>query len=394
LGLEHSSGNVYNLASMKIFLLFIFWSLWFLNFSTRTVLSPLLPLIEEELAITHALAGSLFFYLSVGFTISVFMAGWISKYIGYKRSIIASFLALVLALIGFRFAETYYYFAAVSFFVGLTSGIYFPCAIPLITSSFSRENWGKAIAFHETAASSSFLAIPILVAIALRFCHWKTCFIMLSGVCLIAIIFFWMLAPDPRPKKERRSSYSTVLLRKDFWLVNIIWTINVMATYGIYSITPLFLVTERGLPLELANTIFGVSRIGGLLATILIGFVLDRYPVRKILLIILLITGLSTIGVALAQVFWLLVGMLIIQATVSVAFFPSAIMAISKITRLEERSTFMGITVAIASIWGVGIAPFGLGAVADTWNFQIGILVLGVLSTLSCVLTGGLKKLG
>ena len=379
---------------MKIILLFIFWGLWFLNFSSRTVLSPLLPLIEEELAITHALAGSLFFYMSVGFTISVFMAGWISKYIGYKRSIIVSFLALVLALSSFIFAETYYSFAAVSFFVGLTSGIYFPCAIPLITSIFSRDNWGKAIGFHETAASASFLAIPILVVLALRFCHWKSCFIMLSGVCLLVIIFFWVFAPDPRPKKERRSSYATILLRKDFWLVNIIWTINVMATYGIYSITPLFLVTERGLQLELANTIFGVSRIGGLFATILIGFALDRYSVRKILFIILLITGLSTIGVALAQVFWLLIGMLIIQATVSVAFFPSAIMAISKITRLEERSTFMGITVAIASIWGVGITPVGLGAVADAWSFQIGIFILGVLTTLSCVLMRGLRKLG
>ena len=194
---------------MKIMLLFIFWSLWFLNFSTRTVLSPLLPLVEEELAITHALAGSLFFYMSVGFTISVFMSGWISKYLGYKRSIIVSFLTLALALVGFRFAETYYYFAAVSFFVGLTSGIYFPCAIPLITSIFSRKNWGKAIGFHETAASASFLAIPILVALALRFCHWKTCFIMFSGVCLLVIIFFWVLAPDPRPQEERRSSYST-----------------------------------------------------------------------------------------------------------------------------------------------------------------------------------------
>ena len=113
-----------------------------------------------------------------------------------------------------------------------------------------------------------------------------------------------------------------------------------------------------------------------------------------ILFIILLVTGLSTLGVALAQAFWLLVGMLVIQATVSVAFFPSAITAISKITRLEERSTFMGITVAIASIWGMGITPVGLGAVADAWNFQIGILVLGVLSTLSCVFMRGLKKLG
>ena len=33
---------------------------------------------------------------------------------------------------------------------------------------------------------------------------------------------------------------------------------------------------------------------------------------------------------------------------------------------------------------GLGVAPFALGTVADLWNFQKGILVLGVLTTISC----------
>lgn len=45
---------------MNILFLLLFWSLWFLNFSTRTVLSPLLPIFEKELQISHALAGSIF----------------------------------------------------------------------------------------------------------------------------------------------------------------------------------------------------------------------------------------------------------------------------------------------------------------------------------------------
>ena len=377
---------------MKISLLLIFWSLWFLNFCTRMSLSPLLPLIEDELAITHALAGSLFLYLFAGFTISVFMSGWISKYIGYKRSIIYSYLALMVVLVCLRYAETYHNFSTCSFFIGLTTGIYFPCAVPLITSIFSRDNWGKAIGFHETAASSGLFVIPILVAFALRFYHWKSLFVILSGACLIVIILFHVFAPDPRPQQERRSNYFLVLRRKDFWIATIIWTISAMATAGIFSVIPLFLVKEKGIQLELANTIFGFSRIGGLLATLLVGFVLDRYAIKKILFIILFITGLSTIGMALAQVFWLLVGMLIIQATISVAFFPAAIMVISKITRLEERSTFTGMIMAISAICGVGFTAVGLGAVADRWNFQIGILVLGVLTTVSCVLIRELKN--
>lgn len=342
---------------------------------------------------THALAGSLFLYMSVGFTISVFISGLLSRYIGYKKPIIFSFIALVLVFISLRYVETYYHFAAITFLIGLTSGIYFPCTLPLITSIFDPNNWGKAIGFHETAPSSSFLAVPILAAFAIRFFHWKSFFIILSGACLMVIIFFWVLFPDPRPQEEKKSSYSKILLRKDLWLVAIIWTINVMATYGIYNITPLFLIKERGIQFGLANAIFGFSRVGGLFATILIGFVLDRYAVKKILFIIIIITGLSTIGVALAQAFWLLVGMLIIQATVSMAFYPSIITAISKLTIIDERGAFMGMTIGIGSIFGVGISPIGLGMVADRWSFQIGIFVLGILTIMSCMLIRELKKI-
>jgi MFS family permease len=378
---------------MKIFLLFIFWGLWFLNASSRLVLSPLLPIIEDELAITHALAGSLFFYMSVGLTISVFMSGWISKHIGYKRSIIYSFTALMFVFICFRYAQTYYAFAGFSFTLGLTLGIYLPCAVPLITSLISRGNWGKAIAFHDTAPSFSFLAMPILIAFALRFLHWKTFFVMLSGACALIMVFFWVFAPDPRPQKEKKSRYAMIFRRTDFWLIAILWIMATIATAGIYSITPLFLVTERGMQLEVANTIFGISRIGGVFATVLVGFLIDRYAVKKLLFIILFITGLATVGMALVQIVWLLVGMLVIQATVSVVFFPVAVTAISTMTHLDERGTFVGLILALSGIIGMGVVPVGLGAVADIWNFQIGILITGVLIMLSCVFMRRLKGL-
>lgn len=378
---------------MKIFLLLIFWSLWFLNFSVRMVLSPLLPIIEGELVITHAVAGSLFSFMAVGSTISVFMSGWIAKHIGYKRSILFSFIALALVSLCLTFAHTYYFFAGCAFLIGLTGGIYLPCAVPLITSIVSRVNWGKAIAFHETAASFSFLAVPILVALTIRLYHWQSLFVMLGVACALVIIFFWVFAPDPRPQEKKKNSYVTVLRRPAFWVIAIIWIMAAMATAGIYTITPLFLVAEKGMQVETANTLFGVSRIGGVFATILIGFVLDRYSVKKILFVILFTTGLSTVGMALAQVLWLLIGMLVIQATVSMVFFPAAITAISSITPPEERTTFIGTTMAISSLFSFGLFPVVLGAVADKWNFQIGILVMGVLTILSCVLISRLKEL-
>lgn len=376
---------------MKISLLLLFWGLWFLNFSTRTVISPLLPIIEDELAISHALAGSIFSFLSAGYTITLILSGLLSRRIGYKRSIVLGFAILMTAVFCLKYATTYPSFSVVSLFIGLGAGIYLPSAIPILTAIFGSDNWGKVIAFHETAPSFSILFIPILTAVALRFFHWSDLFVILSMACLIVLISFWVFSPDTRPQKEKRARFSRILGRRDFWIMAMLWIFASSNSLGLYNVIPLFLVKEKGMYLEMANTIFGFSRVGGFLVVILAGFLVDRYGAKKILFLMLLATGLSTMGLSLAQTVPLLVAMLILQATVCVGFFPVALVAISKLTNLNERGTFTGTSVAFGVVGGLGVTPFVLGAVADAWSFQTGFLVLGVLTTLSSML---LRDLG
>ena len=378
---------------MKILILLLCWSLWYLSFSTRVILSPILPVIEDEFAIGHALAGSLYFFQALGYTAALFFAGWLAARIGYKWSIVTSFLLLVVALFLFRYADSYASFAAVTLFMGIGAGIYLPCAIPLITSLFKPKNWGKAIGFHETAASLAILTIPLLAAFFFGFLHWRNFFTLLSAACLLVIVIFWAMAPDPQHRAGGNIPLSSIFRRSDFWIMVALCAVAGMATSGVYNITPLFLVKERGMPLDMANKVFGLSRIGGFLMTILAGFLLDRFGARKLLLALLLITGISTTGIALANTFWLLVSMLVVQATFSVVFFPVALFAVSKLTTLRERSLYMSIVLGFTAIIGSGAAPVALGAIADTWNFQIGILFLGVLTTLACFLIRGLREI-
>jgi MFS family permease len=170
----------------------------------------------------------------------------------------------------------------------------------------------------------------------------------------------------------------------------ILWVLASMASNGLYGITPLFLVKEKGMDLEAANTVFGLSRTGGLFVSLTIGFFLDRYGVRRILFLVMLTTGLSTGGLALAQTYPFLVLMLILQGLLSVAFFPVGLVAASKLTDLNERSTFTGMAIASGTMLGLGLTPLALGAIADVWSFQVGILALGALTAASCLLLKGL----
>ncbi|RPJ22167.1 MAG: MFS transporter, partial [Desulfobacteraceae bacterium] len=253
--------------------------------------------------------------------------------------------------------------------------------------------WGKAIAFHETAATFSILVIPLLAAAALRFLDWTVLIVVLSGLCLVVTLVFLVRSPDLRPEEEEKSPFSRVLRRKDFWIMATLWSFAAAGGLGLYNLIPLFLVNEKGLSIDLANSIFGVSRIGGLVVTFLAGFLIDRFGVKKVLLLSLLGSGFSITGIALADSFPLLVAMLAFQATFMPVFFPAGLVSISKLTTFGDRSAFAGATVAIGVVFGTGIAPTLLGTVADIWSFQAGMLVQGLLTIGVCLLLKSLRGL-
>jgi len=79
---------------MRVLPLAVFWSLWFLNYSSRTVFSPLLPLIEENFLLSHGQAGGLFTSLAIGYGVSVLVAGRFASVWGRKKVLAASFVEI------------------------------------------------------------------------------------------------------------------------------------------------------------------------------------------------------------------------------------------------------------------------------------------------------------
>ena len=174
--------------------------------------------------------------------------------------------------------------------------------------------------------------------------------------------------------------------------MGVLWIFASASCIGIYAILPLYLIKGRGIDFGIANTLFGISRVGGIFASILVGFLIDRYGYRKMLTVSQITAGLSTIGISLASTLPLIMVTLVLQATLSLAFFPVGLASLSKLTPLSERSLTIGVIVSFGMIFGAGISPFLLGLVADYFNFQTGIFWLGILTTLSSLLVRQLEE--
>ena len=378
---------------MNLLPLFVFWCLWYINFSSRAIFSPILPLIEDSLSLSHGKAGGLFTSFSIGGSLTLLAAGWFASSWGYKRTVVLGYLGIGLVFLAFQWADSYFSYHILFFLLGIAGGTYLPTILPIITETYDYRHWGKAIGIHDSAASFSIFAIPILMAYGLQFLSWKRLILILGIASLLLPIFFWKVSIEPkRELSQRKSSYLDLMKRKLIWIMIFLWILASASSIGIYTILPLYLVKERGFSFSFANTLFGISRAGGMVVPILTGFLVDRYGYRTILFFSLFTTGLSTIALSLSESLTLILITLILQATLSLVFFPVAFTTISKLTSISERSMALGIILATGGILGLGVTPFILGLTADYLNFQVGFRWLGVLTALASFLVNFLRE--
>jgi nitrate/nitrite transporter NarK len=266
-------------------------------------------------------------------------------------------------------------------------------ACSIITETYDSRDWGKAIGLHDSAASFSIFLVPILVVFGLHFLPWRRLLLVLGIAALLLPIYFWKVSAEPKVEMSQpKCRYTDLLKRRTVWIMSLLSIFASGSVAGLYAILPLYLIKERGIDFSYANTLFGISRIGGIFVSILSGFLTDRYGYRKILTLSLLLTGLSTMGLSLAFTVPLIVVFLFLQAAFTIAYFPAALSAVSKLTSLSERSVVTGMVFAFGSILGMGIVPFLLGLIADHFSFQIGIMGLGILVTLSSLMVRFLKE--
>ncbi len=373
------------------FLLFL-WFIWFVNFTIRIVFAPILPLVEDEFMVNHAQASSIFIFLSAGYGVAVIVSGLFSGKFGYKKSIILSLLLLGLVAFLIPLVHKFFLIYLFAFVLGFSVGFYLPSAIPLITEYYSEKDWGKAIAIHDTGASSAIFATPFVALFLLQFFPWRGIFVVFGFIYIACSIIFCFVSTEVKITNPPKAVFSDLIKIRSLWLMCIIWVFGAGANLGIYSIIPLYLTKELQLNIGYANTILGVSRLGSVAVAIACGFLIDRFNLKKIMFLVMIITGVFTVFMGLISVRYIGI-VLFLQAFFVTAFFPVGLVALAKTFNREMRSLATGIILALAIAFGGGIIPYLLGVSGDLYSFRLGITILGIFVGLSSTLIFHLKEL-
>jgi NNP family nitrate/nitrite transporter-like MFS transporter len=161
-----------------------------------------------------------------------------------------------------------------------------------------------------------------------------------------------------------------------------LFALSMGASSGIYTMLPLFLVTERGFDTGWANTILGISRIAGLFMTFIGGWLVDRVGEKRVISTTLIVAGASTLLLGVLTGAWLVV-IIFLQAALIALYFPAGFSALSRITDPNIRSVTTSLATPPAFLLGNGVLPTFIGYMGQNYSFGLGI------GTAGCIIIAG-----
>ncbi len=361
-------------------------SIFYLNFISRIIFAPLLPTIEKDLGISHTESGSLFFFISIGYLAGLLFSGFVNERLTHKNVISLSGIGVGLILYSLAALTSFRTIAACLIILGFVAGLYLPSGIATITHLVSSENWGKAFSVHEWAPNLAFITAPILAEVFLKWMTWQHVFSVIGASILFVGLFYFKYGKGGQfygqaPKLKILRSLFT---NRSFWIMIFIFGIGMGGSLGIYTMLPLYLVSERGFSAGWVNTLVGLSRISGLFITLVSGWLTDKIGPKKAIKLIIVTSGLTTISLGLVRGPFIL-PVIFLQPLFATSFFPAGFAALSLITPHEIQNVTVSFTIPFSFLLGGGLIPTLIGFMGDMGSFGMGISFVGLITAGSVI---------
>ena len=355
--------------------------LFFLTFISRVVLSPLMPSIEGELKISHSQAGTMFFFMALGYFVALLGSGFLSSKITHKYTIVLSATVVGIALLVIAASRNLWELRGAIFFLGMAAGLYLPSGMTTLTDMVASKHWGKAVSIHEIAPNLAFVAAPIISEILMIWFSWR---VVPTVIGLIAILIGMMFARLSRwghfpGQPPGLTAAKCVFAKKSFWIMVVLFGLAISSTMGIYTMLPLYLINEIGIPRGLANTLIALSRIGGMGTALISGWATDRFGAARTIIYAFVLTGIATILLGVAESKGPAAAMVILQAGLATIYYPAGFTALSSLFSADIRNVAISFTIPFAFVFGSGIIPSMIGFTGDMGSFSIGFGITGAL---------------
>ncbi|MDX1493954.1 MAG: MFS transporter [Longimicrobiales bacterium] len=373
-------------------IVFTLWLLVFSSASQTMILSPILPMIGDQLDIADAVLGTLVSVYSLMVGVFAILAGPVSDKIGRRRILILGCGTMTVALSLHGLVTGYVSFLLVRIFAGCAGGILSGAAVSYIGDYFPYERRGWATGWVMSgAAVGQIIGIPLGIVLASRFGFRSPFYLFAVTMAMtVLLLFFRVPQPDVRLNAKRlsvrqaASDYLTMLRRPEVaWAAAAFFMMFLgVSIFVIYL--PTWLERDVGVTGDQIALMFLIGGVANVLTGPQAGRLSDKIGRKGIIL--LACVGLSAMMVATVRV---------VTGPVSayVFFFFTMVLVAMRISPFsalltalvsdERRGSLMSLTVALGQL------GFALGgAVAGPLYAEVGYGSNAVLGAAFVLLMG------
>jgi MFS family permease len=381
--------------------LFVLFSVNFLNYIDRYVLSAVAELIHDEFHLKDADVGLLGFIFMAAYMLASPIAGILAD--RYPRRFFVAGGVLIWSFATFLsgLAGSYRSLLLARSAIGVGEAGFGGVAPTLISDLFPKEVRGRMLSYFYVALPvGSALGYVLGGAIGHR-AGWRPAFLIAGAPGLVFGVLAFFMAEPPRgagegvvAQHERRFEFAPVLaLRHNASFTNTVLGMTAMtfALGGMAFWFPTYLSRVRGLSLQDANNIFGgLTVVAGLIGTFLGGYLGDRLA-QKTPKAYLLVSGFGMFAAIPA----VLVGLL---ASSKAVYLPALFLAevfaflntgpanavLVNVVVPEIRATAIAFAILVYHLVGDAPSPIIIGKVSDmTGSLTTALLLTSVAMAIS-----------
>ncbi|MEM7174780.1 MAG: MFS transporter [Chlamydiota bacterium] len=372
-------------ASFVPFLILIsFFSL--LNTFVRTIFSPLVPYICQDLQLCHADAGNLFFILSIGFALTLFGSQFLSVKISHKMTLVLSLMTTGLALILTSFALDFTTLRFGMFLLGLSSGFFIPSAVATIREVVSNKHLGKAFGIFGSAQSVAFILSSLVVQFCIYSMSWQA---ILRGTGAVSLLVTALAIFCFKQGASRGEAVSMVFARTlfgspSFWIILVLLCLANGLNVGIYNMAPDYFQCHNLIQGSEVSRLIEWARALSIGTAILAGVFADRFGLKRSIFAALIICGIVTSLMGLVAPSFSLF-LFCFQSPIAACLMPLVHFAMATIVPVEKNASLISLMAPFAFLAGAGIVPQILGFFGDSNLYAEGFVIFGMIAMISGV---------
>jgi predicted MFS family arabinose efflux permease len=370
---------------------------FFVTYFARVAISPVLPFITDDFAISNARIGIALSGMWVAYGLTQYPSGLLADRVGEKRVILVSVGGTALLSAVASIAPAFPVFVLGVVGVGAAAGLHYTVASTLLSRTY--DDIGTAVGLHSLGAPAAGLIAPVAAAwIGVRY-GWRPA-VALVGVVAIPIFaaFLWRVEPTAPRRPDQGAdevdigSFRSFLSRPTIAFSAAVAIVAMFAINGLLSFLPTFLIDFHGYTPTLAGSVFSAYFVvrGG--TQIGVGTVSDRYDRDSV------VAGCLLLGAAGLLLFLAGPGIATVLPAVvlfgtGTSFFaalePKMLEALSE----SERNAGFGVFRTVYVVGG-STGSIGVGALADALGWRSTLVVLVGLFALAFALVALNRLLG